>query len=85
MGTEFKLAPPMETHESVEDQEHTYNFDPVLWGVLVDEWVVSVVHVEVGRLLLRLGEVGIMLLFVCHFDFFVLKCSYLNLYMFSNL
>ena len=47
MNTEFEIGPPMESLEGVEKTEHTNDLDIVLWGVLVNEWVIAIVHVEV--------------------------------------
>ena len=52
--TEREVGPPMESLEDVENGEHADNLEIVLDGVLVDKWIIAVIHVEVCTLFLGL-------------------------------
>ena len=36
VNTKLKVSPPMETLEDVEEDQHTNNFNPIAWSVLVN-------------------------------------------------
>ena len=53
-GECISLPSDLSNLEGIEGKEHTNNLSIVCWGVLVDEWIISVIHVEVCRGFLRL-------------------------------